>query len=147
MRNIILFGGAFDPIHLGHLNMAKAASETLDAEVIFIPAKISVWKNESAPIEDKIKMIELAIKDYGYNRFSLSRYEADSKSDINYSIDTVHHFKSIYPNDCLYLLHNCMLPLHNEIILHFRQLHNNFPKTVLACTNASHLRLPAVLQI
>ena len=104
MRNIILFGGAFDPIHLGHLNMAKAASETLDAEVIFIPAKISVWKNESAPIEDKIKMIELAIKDYGYNRFSLSRYEADSNSDINYSIDTVRHFKSIYPNDCLYLL-------------------------------------------
>ena len=105
MKNIILFGGAFDPIHLGHLNMADSASKYLDAEVIFVPAKISVWKNESAPIEDKIKMIELAIKDFNrVDKFKVSRYEADLDSDINYSIDTVKHFKSVYPNSNIYLL-------------------------------------------
>ena len=105
MKNIILFGGAFDPIHLGHLHMADAASKALDAEVIFIPAKISVWKNDSAPIEDKIRMIQLAIKDFNReNVFSVSRFEADSKDDINYSIDTVRHFKKIYPDANLYLL-------------------------------------------
>lgn len=105
MRNIILFGGAFDPIHLGHLNMAHAASKALDAEVIFIPAKISVWKKDSAPIKDKISMIELAIKDFNrQSTFSVSKYEAEQENDINYSIDTVKHFKKEYPNDNLYLL-------------------------------------------
>ena len=105
MKNIILFGGAFDPIHNGHIKMAKEASEFLNAEVIFIPAKISVWKNESLPVEDKIKMIELAIKDSGKEDvFSISRYEADLKTDINYSINTIRHFKKVYPNDKLYLL-------------------------------------------
>ena len=105
MKNIVLFGGAFDPIHLGHLIMADSASKALDAEVFFIPAKISVWKNDSAPIEDKIRMISLAIKDFNREDvFKVSRYEADSKLDINYSIDTVRHFKKEYPNDNLYLL-------------------------------------------
>lgn len=105
MKNIILFGGAFDPIHLGHLNMAEAASKTLDAEVIFIPAKISVWKSDSAPINDKIRMIELAIKDFHREGvFSVSKYEAELENDINYSIDTVKHFKKLYPNDNLFLL-------------------------------------------
>ena len=102
MKNIVLFGGAFDPIHNGHINMAKEASDQLDADIFFIPARISVWKNESAPIEDKIKMVELAIKDHP--RFHLSRYEADLKSDVNYSINTVEHFKKEYPNSKIYYL-------------------------------------------
>ena len=102
MKNIVLFGGAFDPIHNGHINMALEASSQLEADIFFIPAKISVWKNESAPIEDKIKMVELAIKDYP--RLHLSRFEADSKAEINYSIDTVKHFKKEYPDSNIYYL-------------------------------------------
>ena len=102
MKNIVLFGGAFDPIHNGHINMAKEASKQLNADIFFIPARISVWKNDSAPIEDKIKMIELAIDDE--EKFHLSRFEADSKEDINYSIDTVKHFKEEYKDAKLYFL-------------------------------------------
>ena len=102
MKNIVLFGGAFDPIHNGHINMAKQASNQLDADIFFIPARISVWKKESAPIEDKVKMVELAIK--GEPRFHLSRYEADSKEEVNYSIDTVKHFKNEYRDSTLYYL-------------------------------------------
>ena len=102
MKNIVLFGGAFDPIHNGHINMAKEASNQLDADIFFIPARISVWKNESAPVEDKIKMVELAIKDNP--RFHLSRFEADSNEEVNYSIDTVKHFKKEYPGSNLYYL-------------------------------------------
>ena len=102
MKNIVLFGGAFDPIHNGHINMAKQALDQLDADIFFIPARISVWKSESAPIEDKIKMVEHAIKDYPH--FHLSRFEADSKEDVNYSINTVEHFKKEYPNSKIYYL-------------------------------------------
>lgn len=102
MRNIVLFGGAFDPIHNGHINMARQASNQLDADIFFIPAKISIWKSDSCPIEDKIKMVELAIKDEP--RFHLSRYEAESKEENNYSIDTVRHFVKEYPNSHLFFL-------------------------------------------
>lgn len=105
MKNIVLFGGAFNPIHYGHLNMAFQASKELDADVIFIPARISVWKNESASVEDKINMIDIAIKSFkGGDRFFISTYEADSKQDINYSIDTVKHFKEEYKEANLFLL-------------------------------------------
>ncbi len=97
MENIVLFGGAFDPIHNGHINMAKAASEQLKADVFFIPARISVWKSESVPAKNKIEMIHLAIDECLNNgRFHISSYEADSKEEINYSIDTVKYFKRQY---------------------------------------------------
>ena len=100
--NKIIFGGAFDPIHNGHINMAKNAMKALNGEVLFVPARISVWKENSAPIKDKIAMLELAIK--GINGFSIEKYEIESTKEINYSIDTIRYLKEKYPNDQLYLL-------------------------------------------
>ena len=100
--NKIIFGGAFDPVHNGHLNMALNAAKQLAGEVIFVPAPISVWKQSSAPIKDKIAMLKLAIKDY--SEFSIDEYEINSGKEINYSIDTVRHFKKKYPNDKLFYL-------------------------------------------
>ena len=103
--NKIIFGGTFDPIHNGHLNMAIRASKTLNADVYFVPARISVWKNESTPIEYRIKMIELAINSIKENsHLKISRVEADSNSNTNYTIDTVGKFKRMFPNKKLYLL-------------------------------------------
>lgn len=100
--NRIIFGGAFDPVHNGHINMAENAAKELAGEVIFIPARISVWKDVSAPVEDKIAMLKLAIKDK--KNLSIDEYEINSGKDINYSIDTVRHFKEKYPNDKLFFL-------------------------------------------
>ena len=106
MSNIILFGGAFDPVHFGHINMAERASEFLDADVIFIPAAVAVWKKESALPEHKINMLELAIKESPLkNRFSVSGYEARKKDkDYTYTVDTVRYFREKYKKDKLYLL-------------------------------------------
>ena len=104
MRNIILFGGAFDPIHIGHLLMADTASKELDADVFFIPAKISVWKKTSAPFKDKVELIKLAIKDFNNSRFYVSEYEGTLSSDTNYTINTVRHFKEEYKDAKFYLL-------------------------------------------
>lgn len=100
--NKIIFGGAFDPIHNGHINMALNAAKTLDGEVIFVPARISVWKNSSCPIKEKIEMLNLAIENHP--TLSIDTYEIDSNQEINYSIDTVRYFKNKYPNDKLYYL-------------------------------------------
>ena len=102
MKNIILFGGAFDPIHNAHLDMAKKASKQLDAEVIFIPAVISVWKSSSVSFQDKVNMIKLAIKDE--INLSLSEYESTTGKEVNYTIDTVKYFKNLHKDANLYFL-------------------------------------------
>lgn len=100
--NKIIFGGAFDPIHNGHLNMAENAKKALDADVILVPARISVWKEKSAHISDKIAMLKLAIKNK--KGYSIETFECDSKNETTYSIDTIHFLKKKYPKDNLYLL-------------------------------------------
>ena len=100
--NRIIFGGAFDPVHNGHINMAEKAAKSLNGQVIFVPARISVWKKVSAPVGDKIEMLRLAIKNHP--DFSIDEYEINSEKDINYSIDTVKYFKNKYPSDKLFYL-------------------------------------------
>ena len=97
----VIFGGNFDPIHLGHLNMARIARDTLGGEVIFVPAKIGVWKEDSISEEHKLEMLKLAIANE--KGFSISTFELDQEKQP-YSIDTVRYFKKKYPKAELYLL-------------------------------------------
>ena len=99
--NRIIFGGGFDPIHLGHINMALKAKEVLKGEVIFVPAKIAIWKNDSVSREHKLAMIKLAIGKY--DGFSIDTYEMDQKEQPR-SYQTVRYFKEKYPKDKLYFL-------------------------------------------
>ena len=62
--NRIIFGGGFDPVHLGHINMALVARDALKGEVIFVPAQIAIWKEESISKEHKVNMLRLAIAKY-----------------------------------------------------------------------------------
>jgi nicotinate-nucleotide adenylyltransferase len=100
--NKVIFGGGFDPIHLGHINMARLASKYFDADVVFVPSPISIWKEESAPIKDKVEMIKLSIQ--GFKRFSIDLFEVSSGKEQNYSIDTVRYFEKKYPHDQLFYL-------------------------------------------
>lgn len=99
--NRILFCGGFDPIHLGHLNMAIQAQKTLQGEVIFIPAKIAVWKANSVSAEHKLAMIRLAIN--GQKNFSIDTFEVDQEYQPR-SYQTVAYIKNKYPNDKLFFL-------------------------------------------
>jgi nicotinate-nucleotide adenylyltransferase len=84
-----LFGGTFDPIHVGHLAIAQAALETADlARVIFIPSRRSPLKESgpAAPQEDRLAMVEAAVK--GEPRFSVSRIELE-RAGPSYTVDTL----------------------------------------------------------
>ena len=98
-RKIILFGGTFDPIHLGHTAVAAFAAENIKAEkVIFVPAKRSPLKNllPKAGDSDRFAMIALAIA--GNEKFELSDCEL-KKSTPSYTLDTVREFKKAYGED------------------------------------------------
>lgn len=89
----ILFGGSFDPVHLGHIKVAQAAMKSLVAEkTILIPASRSPLK-DSAPracAEDRLEMLRLAVKDQ--TDFEISDCEL-TRPEPSYTIDTVKHFR------------------------------------------------------
>ena len=63
-RRIALFGGSYDPIHLGHLAIARAARNALELDlVVFIPCRQSPHKNTPtiASQEQRLKMLDLAL--------------------------------------------------------------------------------------
>jgi len=96
---IALFGGTFDPIHLGHSMVAADACERIGAEkVIFIPAKRSPLKGflPKAGDADRLTMISLAIAQE--NRFEVSDYELN-KAAPSYTLETVGHFQQEYGRD------------------------------------------------
>jgi nicotinate-nucleotide adenylyltransferase len=100
-RKIILFGGTFDPIHLGHTVVAAAAAEHIGAEkIIFIPAKRSPLKNSfpEASDDDRLAMIALAIA--GDEKFELNDYEL-RKPEPSYTLETVRHFQAYYGGKAL----------------------------------------------
>ena len=99
--NKVIFGGGFDPIHLGHINMALMARDLLSAVVIFVPAKVAIWKQESIDANHKLEMVKLATKDY--NGFSIDTFELDSKEQP-YSYQTINYFLKKWPKDRFYLL-------------------------------------------
>lgn len=95
-RRIALFGGTFDPIHLGHTTVAAEAREHIGAErIIFVPAKRSPLKGFSpeASDADRLTMIALAIAGKGY--FELSDYELQ-KPAPSYTLETVRRFQADY---------------------------------------------------
>jgi nicotinate-nucleotide adenylyltransferase len=100
-RKTVLFGGTFDPIHLGHTAVAASAGEQIGADkVIFVPAKRSPLKaiSPEAGDEDRFMMIELAIS--GNGRFELSDYEL-KKPGPSYTLETVRYFQQRLGKDAM----------------------------------------------
>jgi len=88
-----LFGGSFDPVHMGHLRIAEEVREGFSLDTVyFIPAWLQPVKRlttDPAGANDRLEMIERAIK--GNHHFRVSRVEI-RKRDVSYTIDTVRHF-------------------------------------------------------
>jgi nicotinate-nucleotide adenylyltransferase len=84
-----ILGGTFDPIHLGHLALARAARSHLDLdEILFVPAARPPHKvgRSISPASDRLAMVELAIE--GEPATAVSRIELD-RSGPSYTVDTV----------------------------------------------------------
>ncbi|MEI7865162.1 MAG: nicotinate-nucleotide adenylyltransferase [Chthoniobacterales bacterium] len=99
-----VFGGSFDPIHHGHLILARAALEELALDrVLFIPASRSPHKTETVPATaaDRLAMIELAIaQEPG---FAVSGMELQRPSP-SYTVDTLRELHSADPGGDIALL-------------------------------------------
>jgi nicotinate-nucleotide adenylyltransferase len=101
-RAIALFGGSFDPIHAGHLAVARAAVEAFGLDqVIFIPSGIPPHKRRQrlASFTERYAMVALACA--GEPRFVPSLSEAGEDGlgrQVIYSVDTVRRFRKLHPS-------------------------------------------------
>jgi nicotinate-nucleotide adenylyltransferase len=101
LMKIGVFGGTFDPVHVGHLAIAQAALEAAHLDrVVFVPARRSPLKDRGpyAGEADRLAMLEAATKDEPC--FSVSRVELDREGP-SYTVDTL---EALRPEGELYLI-------------------------------------------
>jgi nicotinate-nucleotide adenylyltransferase len=99
-----IYGGSFDPVHLGHLLVAENCREQckLD-EVWLIPAAISPHKRHAAPADaaHRVEMLKLAIG--GHEPFRVSTVEID-RGGVSYTVDTLEQLHADDPAREMFLI-------------------------------------------
>ena len=104
MKRIGIFGGSFDPVHIGHISLAKDALNQCQLEkVILIPAKTQPFKagKKVTPAADRMAMVSLAIEDEPH--LELSDYEVHS-GEVSYTYLTMREMRLLYPGDELFFI-------------------------------------------
>lgn len=99
-----LYGGSFDPVHLGHLLVAQAAREELKlSRLFFIPAAQSPFKpgSEPAAATARLRLLRLALA--GQTEYEIDTQEIQ-RGGVSYTIDTVRDYAARWPQAELYYL-------------------------------------------
>lgn len=108
--HVALFGGTFDPVHLGHMAVARAAladRELALDRIYFVPADVPPHKQDHPVISyaHRYAMLELALEDEREMSVSEIELRAPGQREPNYSIETVRRFReTMSPEDELYFL-------------------------------------------
>lgn len=93
-KRIALYGGTFDPIHLGHVEIARKVLELFEIEkVLFIPAQAPPHKVGRPVTEPIHRYAMLALATQNDPRLSISTFELDAPNR-RYTVDTVEHFQT-----------------------------------------------------
>ncbi len=99
-----LFGGSFDPVHLGHLLVAQAAREELNlARLFFIPVFQSPFKPDRQPIfsNERLRLLRLALA--GKTWCEIDEQEI-RRGGMSYTIDTLRDYAKRFPGAELFYL-------------------------------------------
>ncbi len=101
---ICLFGGTFDPPHIGHLLIAQTVCEEENFDkILFVPSNQPPHKNRITDVEDRLSMLKLAVKENP--KFEILDLEI-KRGGVSYTIDTLKEAKDkiISKNDELFYL-------------------------------------------
>jgi nicotinate-nucleotide adenylyltransferase len=98
-----IFGGSFDPPHIGHMQSVEGVQKKYKLDkIIWIPSAIPPHKHSPiASTKDRINMIKLAIKYIPNCEISTIELDKERKS---YTIDTLRELRKMYPTDKFYLI-------------------------------------------
>jgi nicotinate-nucleotide adenylyltransferase len=94
-KRIALYGGTFDPVHVGHLETARRVSQLFEIEkVLFIPAQMAPHKIGRPVTEPIHRYAMLALATQDDPQLLISTFELDAP-DRRYTVDTVEHFQRV----------------------------------------------------
>lgn len=99
-----VFGGTFDPVHCGHLALARAALGAFALDrILFVPGHVTPFKQDArtASDADRLAMLRLAVADEP--RFDISTIELD-RGGVSYTVDTLEALHAAHPDWALWLL-------------------------------------------
>ncbi len=105
MNKVALFGGTFDPIHLGHTACLQHLVEKMDfSKVVLIPTSQNPLKTDitPAPQKDRLKMLEIAVADFK-DEITVDEHEV-MKASPSYSYETLERYQKLYKPEELYLV-------------------------------------------
>lgn len=103
-RQIGLFGGTFDPPHVGHLIIAESARVQLGLNLVqFVPAARAPHKKgrKPTPAQHRMSMLRLALR--GHSAFVASNWEV-RRGGVSYTIDTLRQMTAKYPKAEIWLI-------------------------------------------
>ncbi|BAT71348.1 nicotinate-nucleotide adenylyltransferase [Thermosulfidibacter takaii ABI70S6] len=103
LKRLGIFGGTFNPVHMGHLIVAENVRDRLSLDmVLFVPAHIPPHKSvDVAPARDRLEMVRLAVKDNPL--FAVSDIEL-RRQEKSYTVDTLWEIKSQTNADLFFIL-------------------------------------------
>ena len=91
-----MYGGTFDPVHTGHLEIARRVSELFEIEkLLFIPAQMAPHKIGRPVTEPIHRYAMLALATQNDPRLSISTFELDAPNR-RYTVDTIEHFQRLF---------------------------------------------------
>jgi nicotinate-nucleotide adenylyltransferase len=101
--NIALFGGSFDPIHLGHIEIIKKINLSLDVDkIIVLPTFLNPFKTKSyANSKKRLEWLQDSLVEF--ENVEICNYEINNKKPTP-TIDSVKYIKSIYDIKKIYLI-------------------------------------------
>ena len=104
MKKIAIYGGTFDPIHHGHLIVAREALEKLGAdEVILIPARVSPFRKTAPVARDEVRLLMIQAAIENESGFTVDDCEL-RRPPPSYTIDTVEQIRRLKSNATIYCL-------------------------------------------
>src|ERR1041385_1749761 len=95
-QRVALYGGTFDPVHTGHLEIARRVSELFEIEkLLFIPAQMAPHKIGRPVTEPIHRYAMLALATQNDPRLSIAPYELDAPNR-RYTVDSIERFQRLF---------------------------------------------------